>query len=167
MCPLVILPICISTTAAGNPKADSLVNFSRNSMDINGTINAMGKNGAGTGNIYFLTPQGITVGANGMINATNIYMAVPSSAMMDRLIVDDNYTSNIVGWGENFNANANDTSFPLNPSGTITIEKASSLNYTNSAQLLAKTDYRLKMRAFKELMVVILASSTPAMENLL
>jgi filamentous hemagglutinin family protein len=126
------------TTAAGNPKADSLVNFSRNSMDINGTINAMGKNGAGTGNIYFLTPQGITVGANGMINATNIYMAVPSSAMMDRLIVDDNYTSNIVGWGENFNANANDTSFPLNPSGTITIEKASSLNYTNSAQLLAK-----------------------------
>ena len=126
-------------TAAGNPKADNLVNFSRNSMDINGTINAMGKNGAGTGNIYFLTPQGITVGANGMINATNIYMGVPSSATMDRLIADDNYTSTIVGWGENFNANANDTSFPLNPSGTITVEKASSLNYTNSAQLLANT----------------------------
>lgn len=124
-------------TAAGNPKADNLVNFSRNAMDINGTINAMGKGGSGTGNIYFFTPQGITVGANGMINATNIYMAVPSSATMDRLIADDNYTTKVVSWGDNFNTYANDTSFPLNPSGTITLETASSLNYTNTAQLLA------------------------------
>jgi filamentous hemagglutinin family protein len=124
-------------TAAGNPKADSLVNFSRSSMDINGTINAMGKGGSGTGNIYFFTPQGITVGANGMINATNIYMAVPSTATMDRMLNNDSFTRDVVGWGDMFNTYANDVSFPLNPSGTITIEKASSLHYTNTAQLLA------------------------------
>ena len=116
------------STGAGSEVANALVNFSRNSMEINGTINAISKGGPGTGNIYFLTPAGIAVGANAMISASNIYMATPTSATMDRLLSDDNYTSTMVGWGNDLMRHSDDGSFPLNPSGTISIDTMDSFD---------------------------------------
>ena len=55
-----------------NPKnLDTLVNTVQNRIDINGTVNAIRDNKIG-GNLYFLSPKGMVVGAGGVINAGSL-----------------------------------------------------------------------------------------------
>ena len=49
-------------------KLNTLANLVDNKIDINGTVNAL-RNGKIGGNLYFLSPNGIAVGATGVINA--------------------------------------------------------------------------------------------------
>lgn len=48
--------------------ASDLINTVNHRIDINGTVNAI-RNGAIDGNLYFLSPEGIAIGASGVINA--------------------------------------------------------------------------------------------------
>ena len=50
---------------------DTLVNTVQNRIDINGTVNAIRDNKIG-GNLYFLSPEGMVVGAGGVINAGSL-----------------------------------------------------------------------------------------------
>ena len=50
---------------------DTLVNTVQNRIDIQGTVNAIRDNKVG-GNLYFLSPQGMVVGAGGVINAGSL-----------------------------------------------------------------------------------------------
>ena len=59
-------------TAKDSPKnLDTLVNTVQNRIDINGTVNAIRDNKIG-GNLYFLSPEGMVVGAGGVINAGSL-----------------------------------------------------------------------------------------------
>ncbi len=49
-------------------KFDTLVNTVQNQISINGTVNAI-KNDAVGGHLYFISPNGMVVGASGVINA--------------------------------------------------------------------------------------------------
>ena len=67
-----------------NPQhLDTLVNTVQNRIDINGTVNAIRDNKIG-GNLYFLSPEGMVVGAGGVINAGSLTAittnTLPSSA---------------------------------------------------------------------------------------
>ena len=57
--------------AASSPTLDALVNTVNNRIDIQGTVNAIRDNKVG-GNLYFLSPKGMVVGAGGVINAGSL-----------------------------------------------------------------------------------------------
>lgn len=68
---------------ASSGNADNLVNLVNEKIDINGTVNAIQNNKIG-GNMYFLSSQGIAVGADGVINAGSLYMMTPTSTVMNK-----------------------------------------------------------------------------------
>jgi filamentous hemagglutinin family protein len=53
--------------------------------NINGLVNAY-KGGQIGGNVFFLNPQGIVVGAEGVLNAGSLTMVTPTTQFMDRLM---------------------------------------------------------------------------------
>ena len=71
---------------------DTLVNTVQTKIDINGTVNAIRANKIG-GNLYFLSPQGMVVGAGGVINAGSLTAittnTLPSSASEAAVAVED------------------------------------------------------------------------------
>lgn len=58
---------------------DTLVNTVNNRIDIQGTVNAIRDNKVG-GNLYFLSPKGMVVGAGGVINAGSL-MAISTNKL--------------------------------------------------------------------------------------
>ncbi len=58
-------------TAKDSQTLDTLVNTVENRIDIQGTVNAIRDNQVG-GNLYFLSPKGMVVGAGGVINAGSL-----------------------------------------------------------------------------------------------
>lgn len=58
-------------TANDSKTLDTLVNTVENRIDIQGTVNAIRDNHVG-GNLYFLSPKGMVVGAGGVINAGSL-----------------------------------------------------------------------------------------------
>ncbi|WP_149748238.1 leukotoxin LktA family filamentous adhesin, partial [Rhizobium sp. RU35A] len=64
----------------------NLINIVRDKQsDINGQLNAL-KNGQIGGNVYFLNPRGIVVGASGILKADSITLATPSLESVDQLL---------------------------------------------------------------------------------
>ena len=55
-------------TGANAPAFNTLVNTVENKINISGTVNAIRNNKIG-GNLYFISPEGMVVGAGGVINA--------------------------------------------------------------------------------------------------
>ncbi|WP_114325052.1 hypothetical protein [Candidatus Colwellia aromaticivorans] len=68
--------------------ADNLVNLvTASRSDINGVLNAYRDAGNTVGgNLFFVNPHGITVGAAGVVNVGSLSMAVPTQAAMDDYI---------------------------------------------------------------------------------
>ncbi len=58
-------------TANDSKTLDTLVNTVENRIDIQGTVNAIRDNNIG-GNLYFLSPKGMVIGAGGVINAGSL-----------------------------------------------------------------------------------------------
>lgn len=58
-------------TGANGATLDTLVNTVENQINISGTVNAIRNNKIG-GNLYFLSPKGMVVGAGGAINAGSL-----------------------------------------------------------------------------------------------
>ena len=63
---------------------NTLANLVDNRININGTVNAL-RNGQIGGNLYFLSPNGIAVGATGVINAGSFTGMAVDKAYFDKL----------------------------------------------------------------------------------
>ena len=66
----------------------NLLNFVKNKIDINGTLNAIRDSKIG-GNLYFLSSEGFILGENGVINAGAFYAMTPTKGFMDKFIGKD------------------------------------------------------------------------------
>ena len=64
---------------------NSLVNLVKNRIDVSGTVNAI-KDGRIGGDLYFISPKGMTVGKTGVINTGRFVAMVPSSSYFDGLV---------------------------------------------------------------------------------
>lgn len=94
----------------GGSTSANLFNFVGSRIDINGTVNAV-KNGHVGGNLYFISVDGMTVGAKGVVNAGSISVITPTEAGYDALKKD-------IGMGFK-PANVSRKGVYINPSGTI------------------------------------------------
>ena len=65
----------------GNVEASNLVNMVGSRININGTVNAIRNKKIG-GNLYFLSSDGIVVGAGGVVNAGTLTLMTPSDRFM-------------------------------------------------------------------------------------
>ena len=68
----------------GDTTVNNLVNLVKNRIDISGTVNAI-KSGKIDGNLYFISPKGMTVGPTGVINAGSFTGLAVSSSYFDDL----------------------------------------------------------------------------------
>lgn len=91
----------------------NLVNLVNSKIDINGTVNAV-QNKKIDGNMYFLSSEGIAVGAGGVINAGSLTLMTPTTGAMQAVI--DGGSINETKLNE-----AMQGEIALNANGTITI----------------------------------------------
>lgn len=112
--------------------ADHLVNFVNTRIDINGTVNAI-KNQKIGGNLFFLSSQGMVVGAQGVINAGTLYVSTPNVKRYEELVNNFKGTQPITD-----DAALKDALFysvPINESGTISV--LGKINATDGVNLRA------------------------------
>ena len=110
-------------------KAGTLVNFVDSKASINGIVNAIQDNKIG-GNLYFLSPQGIAIGASGVINAGKVGMIVPHKQIYDYLLGENALSDEILS------SKALINQIPLNPDGSIVVE--GSINAPGGINLAAQ-----------------------------
>lgn len=97
-------------------QAGTFVNFVDSKASINGIVNAVKDNKIG-GNLYFLSPQGIAVGPEGVVNAGKVGMLVPHKEMYDLLLKQDRLSDEILSNREDFI-----NQIALTPDGSIVVE---------------------------------------------
>ena len=114
--------------AAGT--ANNLVNFVRDKIDIDGTVNAVRANKIG-GHMYFLSSDGIAVGQSGVINAGSLTLMTPSPAVMRKFageagvdVDEEALQSELTGgtYGTALLDDAKRGTIPLNSDATITVD---------------------------------------------
>lgn len=116
------------TAEAPDKEVGNLLNFVNNRIQINGTLNAIHNHHIG-GNVYFLSPDGMTVGSGGVLNVGSLYVMTP---MDSEYIGDKAYETNFANLTDNFyngtagdsmlaNIQAGTLAIPLNTMGTITM----------------------------------------------
>ena len=76
----------------GTTEATNLVNFISNQINIAGTVNALKDNAVG-GNLYFVTPKGMVVSGNGVINAGSLTVATPGTEYFEKMKLDPTATA--------------------------------------------------------------------------
>lgn len=109
--------------------AGTLVNFVDSKASINGIVNAVKDNKIG-GNLYFLSPQGIAVGADGVINAGKVGMIIPHKQIYDVLMQQDGLSDELLSSKSVIDL------IPLNPDGSIVVE--GSINAPGGINLAAQ-----------------------------
>ena len=121
-----IANLYFGTTTTGGAK--NLINFVDEAISINGTVNAVRANKIG-GNLYFVSVDGMTVGASGVVNAGSIHVITPTKGgygMLRDNSYDGHYTDALpFSSGE----------VAINPSGTISV--AGKLNAADGIRLEA------------------------------
>ncbi|MBQ5636919.1 MAG: leukotoxin LktA family filamentous adhesin, partial [Selenomonadales bacterium] len=108
-------------TQADNSKLN-LYNFVDSKIDVNGTVNAIQNNKVG-GNLFFLSKEGIAVGANGVINAGSLTLLTPSEDYYKKFIRRDVWNSQMDD--EAFaqeSAKIAEMNIPLSPTGEIMVK---------------------------------------------
>lgn len=127
----------------GNVEASNLVNMVGSRININGTVNAI-RNKKIDGNLYFLSSDGIAVGAGGVVNAGTLTLMTPSDRFMKTAmaaagtdgvltdatnavinIFDDNYKVDVDTFKNSYLINNwnkfQKMEIAMNKSGTITV----------------------------------------------
>lgn len=127
----------------GSTEASNLVNMVGSRININGTVNAIRNQKIG-GNLYFLSSDGIAVGAGGVVNAGTLTLMTPSDRFMKTAmaaagtdgaltdatnavinIFDDNYKVNVDTFKNSYLINNwnkfQKMEIAMNKSGTITV----------------------------------------------
>ncbi len=110
----------------GTVYANNLVNLVNSKIDINGTVNAV-KNGKIDGNLYFISPDGMTVGPTGVINAGRVGVFIPDTIYWDEMWDYDTNVENNFSDFENYgrrdtNGKYNDTRLVFAKGKKIEIE---------------------------------------------
>ncbi|MER2139819.1 MAG: leukotoxin LktA family filamentous adhesin, partial [Succiniclasticum sp.] len=80
------------------------MNLVQNRIDIQGTVNAI-KNNRIDGNLYFISPNGMTVGSTGVINAGRVVALAPTQSYFDNLW-SKSFTDNAAGNHDQYVADA-------------------------------------------------------------
>lgn len=80
-----IANLYFKTSKDSSTEAANLVNLVNNKIDIGGTVNAIKNNTIG-GNLFFISPKGIAVGKDGVINAAAINMMTPSADAFEKML---------------------------------------------------------------------------------
>ena len=131
--------------------AANLVNMVGSKININGTVNAIRNNKIG-GNLYFLSSDGIAVGATGVINAGSLTMMTPTESFMKLALgaakTDGTIEDAINAFGANTDVAALQSGFlvtnwdkiqnmkvAMNKSGTITVN--GNINTTDGIRMKA------------------------------
>ena len=104
--------------------ASRLFNFVENHIDINGTVNAI-RNGNVGGQLFFLSSDGITVGAGGVINAGSINLLTPTITAYNSMLSEADL-------GKLSDTIVNNK-YAVDPAATITV--AGQLNAPNGIKL--------------------------------
>lgn len=127
----------------GSTEASNLVNMVGSRININGTVNAIRNKKIG-GNLYFLSSDGIAVGAGGVVNAGTLTLMTPSDRFMKTAmaaagtdgvltdatnavinIFDDNYKVDVDTFKNSYLINNwnkfQKMEIAMNKSGTITV----------------------------------------------
>ena len=106
------------------------INLVDSRADINGIVNAV-RDGTIGGNLYFISSQGIAVGAEGVINAGKIGLIAPTDSYYQNLVTNKDNLS-----ADNFSADKiRNGEIPLNVTGSISV--AGKLNATDGINLAA------------------------------
>ena len=112
--------------------AGNLLNFVETGIEVNGTVNSVIGNAVG-GNLFFVTPQGMTVGKTGVINAGSLTAVVTTQDAFKE------WTEESMGTLPNVTTKLLDKmqtgEVPINPAGVITVE--GSINAGNRIVLAA------------------------------
>ena len=112
--------------------AGNLLNFVETGIEVNGTVNSVVGNAVG-GNLFFVTPQGMTVGKTGVINAGSLTAVVTTQDAFKE------WTTESMGTLPNVTTKLLDKmqtgEVPINPAGVITVE--GSINAGNRIVLAA------------------------------
>ena len=112
--------------------AGNLLNFVETGIEVNGTVNSVVGNAVG-GNLFFVTPQGMTVGKTGVINAGSLTAVVTTQDAFKE------WTAESMGTLPNVTTKLLDKmqtgEVPINPAGVITVE--GSINAGNRIVLAA------------------------------
>ncbi|MCQ2380804.1 MAG: leukotoxin LktA family filamentous adhesin, partial [Acidaminococcaceae bacterium] len=121
-----IANLYFGTSAANTAQFSTLMNFVNSRIDINGTVNAIRGNGVG-GHLFFLSPNGMVVGASGAINTGSLTVMTPTNVWWNNKF-NNNVTQEVV------NA-VSAMAVPINASGTIAIQGR--INVTNDIRIKA------------------------------
>ncbi|MCQ2373028.1 MAG: leukotoxin LktA family filamentous adhesin, partial [Phascolarctobacterium sp.] len=120
-------------TTPSSDDPTKLLNFVNNRIDINGTVNAIRDNKIG-GDLYFLSKEGMVVGASGVINAGSLTVVTPTTQWWN----DKNITSLTADNISDADIKAiSNVAIPVNKDGTITVN--GKLNTINDINLKAAT----------------------------
>ena len=79
---------------SGTLKANNLVNLVDNRININGIVNAIRENRI-DGNLFFVSPNGMTVGNTGVINAGRLVALAPTQSYYDKLTSNERDFGNV------------------------------------------------------------------------
>ena len=95
---------------------NTLVNTVHNRIDIGGTVNAI-RNNKISGNLYFLSPQGMVIGAGGVVNAGSLTVLTPTQDAFNQFqtVQSLNFLDSETGLRNN------NVAIPINASGTIEV----------------------------------------------
>ncbi len=107
---------------------NNLVNFVNDSINIDGTVNSLKGSNVG-GNLFFVTPSGMTVGATGVINAGSLTSIVSTEAAFKE------WTGDISKVDSTLLNKMQSGAVPLNRTGVITVN--GSINTGNRIVLAA------------------------------
>ncbi len=113
-------------TASNTAEFNTLMNFVDNRININGTVNAIRGSGVG-GHLFFLSPNGMVVGASGAINTGSLTVMTPTNAWWTNKF-QNNVTQDIV-------TAVSAMAVPINASGTIAIQ--GKINATDDIRIKA------------------------------
>lgn len=118
------------TSSTSTEHFNTLLNFVDNRININGTVNAI-RSGKIGGHLFFLSPNGMVVGASGAINTGSLTVMAPTTSEYNTLKgLSDASVAKIT---------ATTADIPLNPSGTIVVR--GNINATNDVRLRAGQIY--------------------------
>ena len=108
---------------------NTLVNTVQNRIDIGGTVNAI-RNNKISGNLYFLSPQGMVIGAGGVVNAGSLTVLTPTDDAFDQFKTVEtlNFLDSETGLRKN-------EVIPINASGTIEVH--GTINAATAVELQA------------------------------
>ncbi|WP_337383457.1 leukotoxin LktA family filamentous adhesin [Acidaminococcus timonensis] len=114
-------------TEKDNIEAQNLLNFVDTRIDINGTLNAIRNHQIG-GNLFFLSPGGMAVGKDGVINTGALYVMAPSLTqdLLDKdqrsyEILKGNFATGAYGDTELEAIKNGTANIRINASGTISV----------------------------------------------